>query len=366
MDTGHYHPTESVADKISSALCFIDELLLHVSRPVRWDSDHVVLLDEATQAIAQEIVRAGALNKVHIGLYYFDASINHVAPGSLAPAMCKRPCCRRFSNRRRYCSVPKPASTTQRVWRCLKNRSQCRGKLCRSTTAPRKAFRSEASGWTRSACTKQKSSVSAVRRLTTKRERASFIESTATPWECTGSISNVAALTAGEFPPRNGGRVHGLFRNGGEHDLAFVRAGGDRFLHAIHLHRQLLAFWSSQRGARSQRQPGQERGLLDTQPLSPSRETVAPCASSVAASKVYLADQVVKFVRILHDEFFAMRTGLVNEAAVVMAPSTVKFTSEMFIELRLVSALMKSPFSFEFLMVVLRRRFHLWCCTCRS
>jgi L-rhamnose isomerase len=79
MDAGHYHPTESVADKISSALCFIGELLLHVSRPVRWDSDHVVLLDEATQAIAQEIVRADALKKVYIGLDYFDASINRVA-----------------------------------------------------------------------------------------------------------------------------------------------------------------------------------------------------------------------------------------------------------------------------------------------
>jgi len=79
MDTGHYHPTESVADKISSALCFIDELLLHVSRPVRWDSDHVVLLDEPTQSIAQEIVRANALEKVYIGLDYFDASINRVA-----------------------------------------------------------------------------------------------------------------------------------------------------------------------------------------------------------------------------------------------------------------------------------------------
>ena len=79
MDAGHYHPTESVADKISSALCFVGELLLHVSRPVRWDSDHVVLLDEATQAIAQEIVRADALKKVYIGLDYFDASINRVA-----------------------------------------------------------------------------------------------------------------------------------------------------------------------------------------------------------------------------------------------------------------------------------------------
>jgi len=79
LDAGHFHPTESVADKISTALCYLDEILLHVSRPVRWDSDHVVLLDDATIAIAQEIVRAGALKRVHIGLDFFDASINRQA-----------------------------------------------------------------------------------------------------------------------------------------------------------------------------------------------------------------------------------------------------------------------------------------------
>lgn len=79
LDAGHFHPTESVADKISTALCFVDELLLHVSRPVRWDSDHVVLLDDATVEIAHELVRCGALSKVSIGLDFFDASINRVA-----------------------------------------------------------------------------------------------------------------------------------------------------------------------------------------------------------------------------------------------------------------------------------------------
>ncbi len=79
LDAGHFHPTESVADKISTCLCYLDELLLHVSRPVRWDSDHVVLLDEATIAIAQEIVRCDALKRVHIGLDFFDASINRIA-----------------------------------------------------------------------------------------------------------------------------------------------------------------------------------------------------------------------------------------------------------------------------------------------
>jgi len=79
LDAGHFHPTENVADKISTALCYLDEILLHVSRPVRWDSDHVVLLDDATLAIAQEIVRCNAVGRVHIGMDFFDASINRVA-----------------------------------------------------------------------------------------------------------------------------------------------------------------------------------------------------------------------------------------------------------------------------------------------
>jgi L-rhamnose isomerase len=79
LDTGHFHPTESIADKISSALQFVPEILLHVSRGVRWDSDHVVLLDDPTRAVFEEIVRGGYLARTHIGLDYFDASINRVA-----------------------------------------------------------------------------------------------------------------------------------------------------------------------------------------------------------------------------------------------------------------------------------------------
>jgi L-rhamnose isomerase len=79
LDSGHFHPTESIADKISSMLIYLDELLLHVSRGVRWDSDHVVTFNDDLQAIAHEIVRAEALERVHIGLDYFDASINRVA-----------------------------------------------------------------------------------------------------------------------------------------------------------------------------------------------------------------------------------------------------------------------------------------------
>ena len=79
LDAGHFHPTESIADKISAILQFVPELLLHVSRGVRWDSDHVVLLDDPTRAIAEEIVRGGFLSRTHIGLDYFDASINRIA-----------------------------------------------------------------------------------------------------------------------------------------------------------------------------------------------------------------------------------------------------------------------------------------------
>ena len=79
LDAGHYHPTEVISDKISSCLLVLDEILLHVSRGVRWDSDHVVILSDELRAIAQELVRHGYLERVHIGLDFFDASINRVA-----------------------------------------------------------------------------------------------------------------------------------------------------------------------------------------------------------------------------------------------------------------------------------------------
>lgn len=79
LDAGHFHPTERISDKISSVMMFCPELLLHVSRPVRWDSDHVVILDDELQAIAKELVRSGKLDKIHIGLDFFDASINRIA-----------------------------------------------------------------------------------------------------------------------------------------------------------------------------------------------------------------------------------------------------------------------------------------------
>lgn len=79
MDNGHYHPTEMVSDKIPALLCFFPEIALHVTRPVRWDSDHVVLFDDETREIAKEIVRNDALDRVYIALDYFDASINRIS-----------------------------------------------------------------------------------------------------------------------------------------------------------------------------------------------------------------------------------------------------------------------------------------------
>lgn len=79
LDAGHFHPTEGIADKISSVMCHLPEILLHVSRGVRWDSDHVVVLNDDLRAVAEEIVRGDYVERVHIGLDYFDASINRVA-----------------------------------------------------------------------------------------------------------------------------------------------------------------------------------------------------------------------------------------------------------------------------------------------
>ena len=78
LDTGHFHLTESIADKVSSLLLFTPEIMLHVSRPIRWDSDHVVIMNADTLDLAKEIVRCDALDRVHIGLDYFDASINRI------------------------------------------------------------------------------------------------------------------------------------------------------------------------------------------------------------------------------------------------------------------------------------------------
>jgi L-rhamnose isomerase len=78
LDAGHFHPTEGIADKLSSMLLFVPEITLHVSRPERWDSDHVVIMNDDLMAISQEIVRSGHMDRIHMGLDYFDASINRI------------------------------------------------------------------------------------------------------------------------------------------------------------------------------------------------------------------------------------------------------------------------------------------------
>ncbi len=90
LDAGHFHPTETISDKISSVLQFLPEILLHVSRGIRWDSDHVVTLTDDLQAIAREIVANGYLERVHLGLDYFDASINRLAAWSIGARALRR------------------------------------------------------------------------------------------------------------------------------------------------------------------------------------------------------------------------------------------------------------------------------------
>ena len=90
MDAGHFHPTEVISSKLSSYLVFDQEIMLHVSRPVRWDSDHVTILDDETKAIMEEISRCDAFDKVHIGLDFFDGSINRIAATAIGGRSAKK------------------------------------------------------------------------------------------------------------------------------------------------------------------------------------------------------------------------------------------------------------------------------------
>ena len=90
MDAGHFHPTEVISSKLSSYLAFDQEIMLHVSRPVRWDSDHVTILDDETKAIMEEIAHYDAFDKVHIGLDFFDASINRIAATAIGGRSAKK------------------------------------------------------------------------------------------------------------------------------------------------------------------------------------------------------------------------------------------------------------------------------------
>ena len=90
LDAGHFHPTEVISSKLSSYLAFDQEIMLHVSRPMRWDSDHVTILDDETKAIMEEIARCDAFDKVHIGLDFFDASINRIAATAIGGRTAKK------------------------------------------------------------------------------------------------------------------------------------------------------------------------------------------------------------------------------------------------------------------------------------
>jgi len=90
LDAGHFHPTESIADKISAVLLFVPHLLLHVSRGVRWDSDHVVILDDATKAMLEEVAVSRAFDRIHVGMDFFDASINRIAAWTIGARNTKK------------------------------------------------------------------------------------------------------------------------------------------------------------------------------------------------------------------------------------------------------------------------------------
>ena len=153
LDTGHYHPTETITDKISSVFTFLPEILLHVSRGVRWDSDHVVVLNDDLEAIAQELVRGDYLGRTHIGLDYFDASINRVAAWVIGTATCSSRCSRRCSSQPPSCARSKRAATTPRA-SCFRKRSRpCRSAPCGIGTASQPACRADKRGSTRSSGT---------------------------------------------------------------------------------------------------------------------------------------------------------------------------------------------------------------------
>jgi L-rhamnose isomerase len=116
LDAGHYHPTENMADKISSVLCFLPEILLHVSRGVRWDSDHVVILNDDLLAIAQELVRGDYLARTHIGLDFFDASINRLAAWIIGTRnMIRALCCAMLEPHEQYKKLERAGDYTSRL-----------------------------------------------------------------------------------------------------------------------------------------------------------------------------------------------------------------------------------------------------------
>ncbi len=125
LDSGHFHPTETIADKISAVMAYIPELLLHVSRGVRWDSDHVVILNDDLQAIMQELVRGDFLGRIHIGLDYFDASINRVAAWVIGARNALRALLLALLEPIEQMRALEQAATTPRAWRCWRSSRAC-------------------------------------------------------------------------------------------------------------------------------------------------------------------------------------------------------------------------------------------------
>lgn len=126
LDTGHYEPTENVSDAVSALLLFVPELMLHVSRPMHWDSDHVTCFDDNTRNLFSELVRAGQLHRAHIGLDYFDASMTASAPTLSAPAPRRRACFPHSSSPSTCCVSMRTKASTLSAWPCWRRRKRCR------------------------------------------------------------------------------------------------------------------------------------------------------------------------------------------------------------------------------------------------
>ena len=149
LDAGHFHPTETIADKISVVLLFLDEILLHVSRGVRWDSDHVVILNDDLRAIAEEIVRGEFLDRVHIGLDFFDASINRVAAWVIGMRAMLKALLLALLEPTAKLRELEVAAISPRGWPCWKKSRRCRSAPCGTTTARSRACRSARPGSTK-------------------------------------------------------------------------------------------------------------------------------------------------------------------------------------------------------------------------
>ncbi len=155
LDTGHYHPTETVTDKLSAMFVFLPEILLHVSRGVRWDSDHVVLLNDDLEALSLELVRGNFLDRTHIGLDFFDASINRVAAWTIGTRNMIKSLLKALLEPRRHCARSKPPATTRHGSRCWKSRKRCRSVPCGTTTAKPRTCPAGARGSDRSRNTRR-------------------------------------------------------------------------------------------------------------------------------------------------------------------------------------------------------------------